>query len=240
MVEPVIEALAAKLAQITVGDPRAETTRMGALVSAGAAADVLDKAALIGTEAERVFGDPDAFAVQNADAEAGAFLSPMLFRCADPDRAQHVHAVEAFGPVSTVMGYRDIDHAIALANRGRQGSLVTSAITHDPETARRVALGRRLARTDLLQRPHLDGRGHGPRRADAAYGPWRPGPRRRRRGNGRCARCDALHAAHRGAGLTRYPDRDHRALRARRGATRRPRPSRSAAALASCGSARHW
>ena len=139
-VEPLIAAISAKLAQATIGDPRLDSTRMGALVSNGQKADVLAKARLIGQEAERVFGDPDAFEVIGADAEKGAFVPPMLFHCADPDAARHVHDTEAFGPVSTIMGYRDLDHAIALANRG-QGSLVTSLITHDPEVARQVVMG---------------------------------------------------------------------------------------------------
>ncbi|WP_170444272.1 phenylacetic acid degradation bifunctional protein PaaZ [Ruegeria arenilitoris] len=139
-VQPLIAAISAKLAQTTIGDPRLDGTRMGALVSNGQKADVLAKARLIGQEAERVFGNPDAFEVVGADAEKGAFVPPMLFHCADPDAARHVHDTEAFGPVSTIMGYRDLDHAIALANRG-QGSLVTSLITHDPKVARQVVMG---------------------------------------------------------------------------------------------------
>ena len=48
--------------------------------------DVLDtlKVAVIGQEAECVYGDPKSFAVEGADAEKGAFVPPMLFRCADP------------------------------------------------------------------------------------------------------------------------------------------------------------
>jgi oxepin-CoA hydrolase/3-oxo-5,6-dehydrosuberyl-CoA semialdehyde dehydrogenase len=139
-VPALIEALVARLAQTVIGDPRAEGTRMGALVSASQRRDVLAKARLIGTEAERVYGDPENFEVQGADAVRGAFVPPMLFHCADPDAAQRVHDTEAFGPVSTVMGYRDLDHAVALVNRGG-GSLVASVITHDPQVARRVALG---------------------------------------------------------------------------------------------------
>ena len=139
-VDAVIEALSARLAKTVIGDPRAEGTRMGALVSNSQKRDVLEKAGIIGQEAERVFGNPDAFDVQGADAAKGAFLPPMLFHCADPDAATRVHDTEAFGPVSTVMGYRDLDHAVALANRG-EGSLVASVITHDPEVAREVALG---------------------------------------------------------------------------------------------------
>lgn len=139
-VQAVIEALSARLAKTVIGDPRLETTRMGALVSNGQKRDVLEKVAIIGQEAERVFGNPDDFAVDGADAEKGAFLPPMLYHCANPDAARRVHDTEAFGPVSTVMGYRDLDHAIELANRG-QGSLVASVITRDADVARHVAMG---------------------------------------------------------------------------------------------------
>ncbi|MVO17234.1 phenylacetic acid degradation bifunctional protein PaaZ [Parasedimentitalea huanghaiensis] len=139
-VEAVIEALSARLAKTTIGDPRLDSTRMGALVSNSQKRDVLEKAVIIGQEATRVYGDPDNFAVDGADANKGAFVPPMLFHCADPDNAQRVHDTEAFGPVSTVMGYRDVDHAVELVNKG-QGSLVASVITHDPEVARQVALG---------------------------------------------------------------------------------------------------
>ncbi|MDU8926253.1 phenylacetic acid degradation bifunctional protein PaaZ [Alisedimentitalea sp. MJ-SS2] len=135
VVQPVIEALSARLAKTVIGDPREEGTRMGALVSEGQKRDVLEKAALIGSEAERVFGSDDL----PMDGKGG-FVNPMLFHCADPDKAERVHDTEAFGPVSTVMGYRDLDHAVALANRGG-GSLVTSLITRDGDVARQVVLG---------------------------------------------------------------------------------------------------
>lgn len=139
-VDAVTEAISARLAKTVIGDPSQEGTRMGALVSNAQKRDVLAKVKLISAEAERVFGDPDNFEVVGADGDAGAFVPPMLFHCADPDGAQRVHDTEAFGPVSTIMGYRDIDHAIELVNRGG-GSLVASVITHDPQVARDVVLG---------------------------------------------------------------------------------------------------
>ncbi len=139
-IDALIEALSDRLAKTTIGDPRLGGTRMGALVSAAQKRDVLEKAALLEAEAERIYGDLDDFAVEGADRDRGAFLPPMLFHCADPDAAQRVHDTEAFGPVSTLMPYRDLDHAVALLNRG-QGSLVASVITNDPEVAREVTLG---------------------------------------------------------------------------------------------------
>ncbi len=138
-VQPVIEAVSAKLAKVVVGDPRTDGVRMGSVVSLSQRRDVLEKAAVIAGEAELVFGGQDGFAPVG-DAQKGAFVAPHLFHCPDPDAAEQVHATEAFGPVSTVMGYRDLGHACALANRG-QGSLVASLINHDPEVAREVVQG---------------------------------------------------------------------------------------------------
>ena len=112
---------------------------MGALVSAAQKQDVLEKAAMIGTECRRVYGDPDQIDL-SGDVSADAFVAPMLFCCDAPDSATIVHETEAFGPVSTIMGYRDIPHAIALANKG-DGSLVASVITASGAVAREMALG---------------------------------------------------------------------------------------------------
>ncbi|WP_370399575.1 phenylacetic acid degradation bifunctional protein PaaZ [Sulfitobacter sp. JB4-11] len=139
-IDAVIDALSTRLAKTTIGDPRLETTRMGAVVSASQKRDVLEKAALIQGEAERVFGNPDDFNVDGADPDKGAFVPPMLFHCAAPDLAERVHDTEAFGPVSTLMPYRDLPHAIALLNKGK-GSLVASVITNDPDTAREITMG---------------------------------------------------------------------------------------------------
>jgi oxepin-CoA hydrolase/3-oxo-5,6-dehydrosuberyl-CoA semialdehyde dehydrogenase len=130
--DAVTEALAARLRGTTIGDPAGDA-RMGALVSAAQRADVAEKAALIGQEAQNVL--EGAFDLPDGPG----FCPPMLFRCADPDAARHVHAIEAFGPVSTLLPYRDTSHAAALANRG-EGSLVASLVTADPQVARAVTL----------------------------------------------------------------------------------------------------
>ncbi|MDG1168180.1 MAG: phenylacetic acid degradation bifunctional protein PaaZ, partial [Sulfitobacter sp.] len=139
-VDAVIDALSARLSKTRIGDPREKDTRMGPLVSTSQRDDVLEKVALLRTQAERVHGNPDDFTVHGADAAKGAFLPPMLFHCADPDSAIHVHDTEAFGPVSTVMPYRDTAHATQLLNRGK-GSLVASVITRDGALAREMVMG---------------------------------------------------------------------------------------------------
>ena len=139
-VEAVLAALSERLDSTRVGDPRDPATQMGALVNRGQRDDVLEKAALLGTQARLVCGDQDALGVQGTDAARGAFMAPMLFHCDTPDSADHIHDTEAFGPVSTVMPYRDPAHAIALLNRGK-GSLVASVITRDGDLAREMVLG---------------------------------------------------------------------------------------------------
>ncbi|MBO9477053.1 phenylacetic acid degradation bifunctional protein PaaZ [Shimia sp. R11_0] len=138
--DAVIEALSTRLAKIQIGDPRLPSTDMGPLVSLDQKRDVLAKAALLATEADQVFGNREVVSVAGADPDKGAFVSPLLFHCATPDTATHSHTTEAFGPVSTVMGYQDLDHAVTLANKG-QGSLVASVITHDTDVARALTLG---------------------------------------------------------------------------------------------------
>jgi oxepin-CoA hydrolase/3-oxo-5,6-dehydrosuberyl-CoA semialdehyde dehydrogenase len=94
------------------------------------------KIAAIAKDGKIVSGDPAASPV-NAK---GAFLSPILLRCENPWEARAVHDVEAFGPVSTLMPYKDAADAVALVNRGK-GSLVMSVFTYDTAFARDAVLG---------------------------------------------------------------------------------------------------
>jgi oxepin-CoA hydrolase / 3-oxo-5,6-dehydrosuberyl-CoA semialdehyde dehydrogenase len=139
-IEAAEQALREALAKIVVGDPGDEAVRMGPLVSRAQLGDVREKVAELAKAARIVFGDPGRVEAKGADAEAGAFFSPILLRAADPWNAPAVHEVEAFGPVATLMPYRDVADAVALANLGK-GSLVASLFTHDPAVASEVVLG---------------------------------------------------------------------------------------------------
>ncbi len=138
-IEAVIDALSKRLSKTTIGDPQLDDVRMGPLVSNNQKRDVLEKVSILAEEAELVYGDPNKFDAIGVDTQKGAFVSPMLFHCQYPDTAERVHDTEAFGPVSTIMGYRNLDHAIELANRGA-GSLVASVVTHDTQIAREVVM----------------------------------------------------------------------------------------------------
>ncbi|WP_029002958.1 phenylacetic acid degradation bifunctional protein PaaZ [Azorhizobium doebereinerae] len=129
----VADALKAQLSAIVVGDPRREDTRMGALVSRAQRESVREKIAEIATEAEVLCGDP-ACPDLPGDLAAGAFMAPVLLRCADPRAAVHAHTTEAFGPVATLMAYEDLADAAALIAKG-EGSLVASLFTYDDAVA---------------------------------------------------------------------------------------------------------
>ena len=134
------EALKARLAKVVVGDPRAEGVTMGALASLSQLDDVRGKARELASQARLAFGTIDTVEALGEGAEKGAYISPLLFRADDPWSADLIHDVEAFGPVSTLMPYRDLDDAIQLANRGK-GSLALSFFTYDPQVARQFILG---------------------------------------------------------------------------------------------------
>jgi oxepin-CoA hydrolase/3-oxo-5,6-dehydrosuberyl-CoA semialdehyde dehydrogenase len=138
-VDAVQEALVQRLAKVTVGNPRAEGVRMGALVSHAQRADVRARLAELAAVTTTVFGADEPQLV-DADARVGAFMSPVLLRADDPWAADAVHDVEVFGPVSTLMPYDTVEDAVALANRGK-GSLVMSVFTHDAAVATELAMG---------------------------------------------------------------------------------------------------
>ncbi|HEY1614208.1 MAG TPA: phenylacetic acid degradation bifunctional protein PaaZ [Rhizomicrobium sp.] len=138
-IDAVETALRAALANVAVGDPRRDGTTMGALVSLPQRDDVRAKIRELASEARIVAGNPDRDGTRDAN-DNGAYMAPVLLRCDHPASATRVHEVEAFGPVSTLMPYRDLSDAVALVNRGK-GSLVMSLFTYDPEITRAVVLG---------------------------------------------------------------------------------------------------
>jgi oxepin-CoA hydrolase/3-oxo-5,6-dehydrosuberyl-CoA semialdehyde dehydrogenase len=138
--DAVVGALQSALRTVVVGDPRAEGVRMGPLVSLEQRADVLASLAELRRESDLVAGRLEDFEVRGADRERGAFVPPVLLLCRAPHAARAVHQVEAFGPVATVVPYRDTADAIALA-RLSGGSLVASVFSADDALASRFVLG---------------------------------------------------------------------------------------------------
>jgi oxepin-CoA hydrolase/3-oxo-5,6-dehydrosuberyl-CoA semialdehyde dehydrogenase len=137
-VDAVVEAVSAELAEITIGNPASEGVRMGALAGLDQREEVRRSVKALADAGRIVFGDPDKVEVVDADADRGAFVSPLLL-VGDPERAEP-HEVEAFGPVSTILPYSSTAQLIDYAARGR-GSLAGSIVTADTAFAREVVLG---------------------------------------------------------------------------------------------------
>ncbi len=137
--DAVIDAVRARLERIVIGNPADEAVRMGALASLEQREEVRRSLKSLESAGQLVFGDPEHVQVTGADAHQGAFISPLLVRCDDAARGEP-HEIEAFGPVSTVMGYSGTAEVIELAARGR-GSLAGSVVTGDAGFARDVVLG---------------------------------------------------------------------------------------------------
>jgi oxepin-CoA hydrolase / 3-oxo-5,6-dehydrosuberyl-CoA semialdehyde dehydrogenase len=138
--EAVINALTERLKGVVLGDPQEEGVRMGPLASRGQVEEVKSSVKKLLNSSQLVYGDLEEFEIASGDRERGAFLASLLLYCPNPLGSTEPHDVEAFGPVSTVMPYKDTEEAIELTKRG-QGSLVGSIFTADDDFAKQMVLG---------------------------------------------------------------------------------------------------
>ncbi len=139
-IEDVQIALGKALAQTIIGNPLNETVRMGSLAGQSQRIEVREQVQKLLASSQIIYGSMDSVSVVDADATAGAFMSPLLLMNPQPMSSNEVHEVEAFGPVSTLMPYNSLQEAIALVKLGK-GSLVSSVVTNDPSIARDYTIG---------------------------------------------------------------------------------------------------
>ncbi|MCC2961006.1 phenylacetic acid degradation bifunctional protein PaaZ [Massilia sp. IC2-278] len=157
------ERLRARLEKTVVGNPKMEGVRMGALASMDQHRDVSERVEMLARGNEVIFGAHHGFNPVGENAASGAFFAPTLLLCRNASINTAVHDIEAFGPVSTMMTYRDIDEALHLAALGR-GSLVTTLATKDPMIAAHAVpiAAASHGRVHILDRESaVDSTGHG-------------------------------------------------------------------------------
>ncbi len=135
LLEDVQIALGKSLSKTVIGDPQVEGVRMGALVAKSQQEEVRRRVQELSKHSSIVYGDLENFEVTGAEKDKGAFFSPIVFLNEDPFHKTGSHEVEAFGPVSTIMPYRNLEEAIELANMGK-GSLVSTIATANEEIAK--------------------------------------------------------------------------------------------------------
>ena len=138
LIEDVNNALSTKLNKTTIGNPQLEGVRMGSLAGKEQVIEVTEKINQLKKSQEIIYEKE--LELVGALKEKGAFISPTLFLNNKPFSKKDCHDIEAFGPVATIMPYKNIDEAIELSRMGK-GSLVSSIITNDMKIANEFVVG---------------------------------------------------------------------------------------------------
>jgi oxepin-CoA hydrolase/3-oxo-5,6-dehydrosuberyl-CoA semialdehyde dehydrogenase len=137
--EEMWKSIAASLDQTVIGNPLNEKVRMGSLAGESQRKEVRLQVEKLMNSSKIVYGSLDRVQVVDADAQKGAFMSPILLMNEKPFECKEAHEVEAFGPVSTIMPYKDIEEAIALSKLGK-GSLVSTIVSSNEKIARQYVI----------------------------------------------------------------------------------------------------
>ena len=162
----VLQAMAGMLSYAKLGDPSDPATSMGPVISA-AQRDRCQHFVDIAVEAgaKVVTGGK-----RPASPQRGYFFEPTILDT--PDNKNPAAQEEIFGPVVSVIGYRDVDHAVEMANDCVYG---LSGYVYGKNTAEAAGVARRL-RTGTV---NVNGGGAS---AYASSGGWRSSGIGRERG----------------------------------------------------------
>lgn len=176
-IEDFQKALAAQLEKTTIGDPHDESVRMGPLASKDQQKEVLEKISELRKSCELLYGQEN-FSITSGDKDKGAFVSPHVLLSKNPLKDTSAHSLEAFGPVTTILPYKNHDEAYELSRMG-EGSLVGSVFTNNDQTAREAVseVGSHHGRIIILNsRCAKESTGHGSPLAQLVHGgPGRAG-----------------------------------------------------------------
>ena len=140
MIGEVHTALKERFEKLTIGNPATDDVRMGPLAGKSQQEEVLAKIEELSKCCEVLIDGRENLKLVSGDLKKGSFLGPTLLMCPSPMTSTLPHEVEAFGPVSTLMGYKSTAEAIELGKKG-QGSLVGSIVTNDDDLATQMVLG---------------------------------------------------------------------------------------------------
>lgn len=157
--EAFVEALAARIDGLKIGDPGLDGIDVGPLVDEKQLRAAFAGLAVLARETRVVRGGGIPAHVVGADPGKGAFLAPTLLVAADGRDLEAVHDVEVFGPVVTVLGYDDTPEAARLAARG-EGSLAASVYADDPSEAAALVAALAPLHGRVLAVDGVVGRGH--------------------------------------------------------------------------------
>ncbi len=133
--DEVVDRLVALARAVKVGDPADPAVQMGPLISAAQLQRVqAHVAGAINDGAKLVTGGG-----RPAGLDVGFYFEPTILTNVDPDST--IAQEEVFGPVLTVLRYRDDDDAVAIANNSRYG---LSGAVWGTDVDRAVGVARRV------------------------------------------------------------------------------------------------
>src|SRR2546427_10445600 len=99
------EAVSSRLSAMKVGNPRNSEVKVGPVVNKAQQSSCLERLAKLSAECSVLFGGNEDFQPVDADPQKSAFVQPTLLSCENGLSAKHVHDVEVFGPVATLLSY---------------------------------------------------------------------------------------------------------------------------------------
>ena len=138
--EDVQKALITELTKTLIGNPLNEKVRMGSLAGRDQREEVRNQVQKLLASSQIIYGSLDSVTLIDANEQEGAFMSPLILINTDPFANEEPHNIEAFGPVTTLMPYKDIYDAIALSKKG-MGSLCSTIVTADTSLAKKYVIG---------------------------------------------------------------------------------------------------
>jgi len=136
--QQVVETVSGLYSTIKVGPPSAPDAMMGPVISAAAR----ERCERIVAAAESDGGKVVCGGGRPAGLDRGYYFEPTVLDL--PSNSNPAAQEEIFGPVIAVLGYRDIDHAVAIANDsiyGLSGQVYGADVTAAVAVARRLRTG---------------------------------------------------------------------------------------------------
>lgn len=139
-IDEIRKSISTALSQTLIGNPMNEKVRMGSLAGQDQRKEVKQQVQKLLASSHMIYGALDSVELLDADILSGAFMSPILLENLNPFSAEGPHEIEAFGPVSTLMPYRNLDEAIQLSKKGK-GSLCSTIVTSRDSIAMDYVVG---------------------------------------------------------------------------------------------------
>jgi oxepin-CoA hydrolase/3-oxo-5,6-dehydrosuberyl-CoA semialdehyde dehydrogenase len=133
--EEIRKSISDSLAKTLIGNPKNEKVNMGSLAGQDQRNEVKQQVQKLLASSRIIYGSLDSTELVDADFLKGAFMGPLLLGNEKPFNDGGAHDIEAFGPVSTLMPYKDLNEAILLSKKGK-GSLCSTIVTSSDRVAK--------------------------------------------------------------------------------------------------------